>query len=95
MEQGHTCGGKCNTGTSGDSLHYFSIRLNSISVVNLVLALGLSVDYAAHIAHRFVESASEEVEASDDEQGPRLVGLDAIESGAGAAGAWFGWSAPV
>ena len=36
------------------SLQYLNIRLNSISVVNLVLSLGLSVDMSAHIAHRFL-----------------------------------------
>ena len=88
--------GACACVCPCSSLHYFSIRLNSISVVNLVLALGLSVDYAAHIAHRFVESASEEVEHGDDDEGDEddavtdghTSQLDAVEGGGkGAAGA--------
>lgn len=38
-------------------LHYVDVKLNSVSVVNLVMALGLSVDFAAHIAHRVVHAS--------------------------------------
>ena len=77
------------------SLHYFGIKLNSISVVrgwsrtrrtmvwltaafavtgvvaqiNLVLATGLSVDYSAHICHRFLESNHTNAAAAADVEG--------------------------
>ena len=35
------------------------IRFNSISVVNLVMAVGLSVDYTLHLVHRFLHSDAE------------------------------------
>ena len=35
------------------------VRFNSISVVNLVMAVGLSVDYAIHVLHAFVQTPGE------------------------------------
>jgi Niemann-Pick C1 protein len=32
----------------------WKISINSISIVNLVLAIGLAVDYSAHVAHAFM-----------------------------------------
>lgn len=32
---------------------YWNIELNFISVINLILAIGLAVDYSAHIAHAY------------------------------------------
>ena len=41
VEQGHTCGGKCNTGTGGDSLHYFSMTdYNLVECTNKCLSIG-------------------------------------------------------
>ncbi|KAJ1491849.1 patched family-domain-containing protein [Baffinella frigidus] len=34
----------------------WDISLNSISIVNLVLAIGLAVDYSAHVAHAFMSA---------------------------------------
>lgn len=34
-------------------MHYWGVFLDSVSVVQLALALGLSVDYSVHIAHAF------------------------------------------
>ena len=35
-------------------LWIFSIKFNSVSVINLVMAVGLAADYAAHIIHKFL-----------------------------------------
>ena len=35
-------------------IHYWDLTLNNIIVVNLVIGLGLSVDYSAHIAHTYL-----------------------------------------
>lgn len=34
-------------------LPFWGLTLNSITIVNVVIALGLSVDYSAHIGHSF------------------------------------------
>lgn len=34
-------------------LPFWDLTLNSITIVNVVIGLGLSVDYSAHIAHSF------------------------------------------
>ena len=34
-------------------IFWWGLQLNSVSVVNLILSLGLAVDYSAHIAHSF------------------------------------------
>lgn len=35
-------------------MHYWGLTFNSIVVVNVVIAVGLSVDYSAHIAHTYL-----------------------------------------
>jgi Niemann-Pick C1 protein len=35
-------------------MHAFGIVIDSVSVINIVLAVGLSVDYSAHVAHCFM-----------------------------------------
>ena len=37
-------------------MHVWGVSLNSISMINLVMAIGFAVDYSAHIAHAFVFS---------------------------------------
>ena len=34
--------------------HYWSLTMNNVFAVNLSLALGISIDYAVHIAHRYL-----------------------------------------
>lgn len=34
-------------------LPFWDLTLNSITIVNVVIALGLSVDYSAHIGHTY------------------------------------------
>ena len=36
-------------------IHYWDLTMNNIIVVNLVIGLGLSVDYSAHIAHTYLQ----------------------------------------
>ena len=38
------------------SLYYFNLSINTVTAVLLVLVIGLSVDYAAHIAHAFMRA---------------------------------------
>jgi Niemann-Pick C1 protein len=35
-------------------IHFWDLTMNNIIVVNLVIGLGLSVDYSAHIAHTYL-----------------------------------------
>ena len=35
-------------------LHFAGLTMNNIIVINLVIGLGLAVDYSAHIAHTFL-----------------------------------------
>ncbi len=37
----------------------WDVSLNSVSMINLVMAIGFAVDYSAHIAHAYVESNKE------------------------------------
>ena len=37
-------------------MHIWGVSLNSIAMINLVLAIGFAVDYSSHIAHAFVFS---------------------------------------
>merc|ERR1711968_71730 len=36
------------------AMHLWGLSIDTVSVINLVLAVGLAVDYAAHIAHCFM-----------------------------------------
>ena len=35
------------------SIHFWGLEVNSISIINLVMAVGLVVDYSAHVIHNF------------------------------------------
>ena len=35
-------------------LHFWSVTIDTIACINIVLAIGLCVDYSAHIAHAFI-----------------------------------------
>ena len=37
----------------------WNVSLNSVSMINLVMAIGFAVDYSAHIAHAYVMSDKE------------------------------------
>ena len=34
--------------------YFWGLAIDTVAVINLVLAVGLSVDYAAHVAHSFM-----------------------------------------
>lgn len=36
-------------------MHYWNIKLNMISMVNLLISIGFAVDYSTHLAHTFLE----------------------------------------
>ena len=42
--------------------YYWGLTLNAVTVVNIVLAVGLAVDYSAHIAHSYLEAKCDEEE---------------------------------
>ena len=35
-------------------MHFWGLTIDTVSCINLVLAIGLCVDYAAHIGHTFM-----------------------------------------
>ena len=37
-------------------IHFWGLTIDTISCVNIVLGVGLCVDYSAHIAHAFIVS---------------------------------------
>ena len=43
-------------------LHFWGITIDTLSCVNLVLAVGLCVDYSAHMAHAFIVATGTRVE---------------------------------
>ena len=40
-------------------LHFWGITVDTLSCINIVLAIGLCVDYSAHIAHAFIVAEGE------------------------------------
>lgn len=38
------------------SMYYWGLSINTVTAVLLVLVVGLSVDYAAHVAHAFMRA---------------------------------------
>ena len=37
-------------------LHFWDLTIDTLSCINIVLAIGLCVDYSAHIAHAYIVS---------------------------------------
>jgi predicted RND superfamily exporter protein len=35
-------------------MHFWGLTIDTVSCVNLIIAIGLCVDYSAHIAHTFL-----------------------------------------
>jgi predicted RND superfamily exporter protein len=35
-------------------IHYWGLTFNTLIVINIIIAIGLSVDYSAHIAHTYL-----------------------------------------
>ena len=38
------------------SLYFWGLSINTVTAILLVLVVGLSVDYAAHVAHAFMRA---------------------------------------
>ncbi|XP_066978338.1 patched domain-containing protein 3-like [Macrobrachium rosenbergii] len=51
-------------------MHWWGLTIDTISAIDLVLAVGLSVDYAAHVAHTYLT-----VDGDTDERAMATVGL--------------------
>ena len=47
-------------------LHFWGITIDIISCVNIVLAVGLCVDYSVHIAHAFLVAEGKKLETTND-----------------------------
>ena len=45
-------------------LHFWDVTIDTISCINIVLAIGLCVDYSAHIAHAFLVAEGSSIERS-------------------------------
>ena len=45
-------------------LAFWDVTLNSVTIVNIVIAIGLAVDYSAHIGHTYLTVDPPEVDAS-------------------------------
>merc|ERR1711997_786354 len=39
----------------GGFIHFWGLTIDTVSCINLIIAVGLCVDYSAHIAHNFME----------------------------------------
>jgi Niemann-Pick C1 protein len=48
---------------------FWNVTLNSVSIINVVIAIGLAVDYSAHIAHAYLTIDP----PSADEKGNQLT----------------------
>ena len=60
-------------------LHFWGITIDILSAVNIVLAIGLCVDYAVHIAHAFLASVGTRQERANS--AVRLIGLAVLNGG--------------
>merc|ERR550525_1946760 len=60
-------------------LHFWGLTIDILSAVNIVLAIGLCVDYAVHIAHAFLTSEGTRQERANS--AVRLIGLAVINGG--------------
>ena len=38
----------------GGFIHFWGLTIDTVSCINLIIAVGLCVDYAAHVAHNFM-----------------------------------------
>ena len=60
-------------------MHFWNVTIDTVSCVNLIIAIGLCVDYSAHIAHRFSEeifegsSRNERAQAALTNIGPAVL----------------------
>jgi hypothetical protein len=57
-------------------MYLWKLSINSVSIINLVLAIGLAVDYSAHVAHAFMGATGSRNERA--EKAMREMGSDVI-----------------
>jgi predicted RND superfamily exporter protein len=61
----------------GGFMHFWGLTIDTVSCVNLIIAIGLCVDYSAHVAHRFlveqVGSREERVKKTLANIGPAVM----------------------
>lgn len=61
----------------GGFMHFWGLTIDTVSCNNLIIAIGLCVDYSAHIAHRFLlesgNSRAKRVEATMTNIGPAVL----------------------
>merc|ERR1712110_506586 len=60
-------------------LHFWGITIDILSAVNIVLAIGLCVDYAVHIAHAYLMSPGSRQERATN--AVKLIGAAVINGG--------------
>jgi len=60
-------------------IHFWGITIDILSAVNIVLAIGLCVDYAVHIAHAFLYSEGTRQERAN--HAIRLIGMAVFNGG--------------
>ncbi len=53
-------------------MHFWGLTIDTVSACLLIIAIGLSVDYSAHVAHAFM---SEQGGGRDDRAAAALVGI--------------------
>jgi len=57
-------------------MHLWGLTIDSVAIINLVLAIGLSVDYSVHVAHAFLQTPGtkqERVDKALEEMGTAVV----------------------
>merc|ERR1712226_464583 len=52
----------------GGFIHFWGLTIDVVSCINLIIAVGLCVDYAAHVAHNFISH-----EGSGDERAVKTL----------------------
>ena len=53
-------------------IHFWDVTINTVSTINLILAIGLAVDYAAHIGHAFMACSGSRKSSSSTDDGFNL-----------------------
>ena len=43
----------------GGFIHFWGLTIDTVSCINLIIAVGLCVDYSAHIVHNFLEQSGD------------------------------------
>ena len=57
-------------------MNLWDLTIDSVAIINLVLAIGLAVDYSAHVAHAFMQTPGtrqERVDKALEEMGTAVI----------------------